>query len=176
MTTRNVLLSISAAACLLAATSGDPLAPAFASITPERLLAHIKILASDEFAGRGPGTPGEEKTVAYLVGQAKEMGLAPGNPDGTYIQKVPLWGIRSKGTLQIGGLTLNAGQDYLTYSLQPKRDVTVNESPVVFVGYGVVASQYHWDDYRGMDVKGKTVLILSGDPPVMDPPKPDQVR
>lgn len=142
------------------------------SITPERLLRHIKVLASDEFAGRGPGTAGEEKTVAYLIDQAKSMGLQPGNPDGTYIQKVPLWGVRSKGTLAITGATLNAGEDYLTYSLQPKAAVSIKDSPIVFVGYGVTAPQYQWDDYRGIDAKGKTVVMLSGDPPVMDPKDP----
>jgi Zn-dependent M28 family amino/carboxypeptidase len=139
--------------------------PAGDSITPERLLSHIKILASDEFAGRGPGTPGEDKTVAYIIDQAKQMGLEPGNPDGTYIQKVPLWGIRSKGTLELSGLEAKAGDDYLAYSLQPKASISVEGSPVVFVGYGVTSAKYHWDDYKGIDVKGKTVLVLSGDPP-----------
>jgi hypothetical protein len=135
------------------------------SITPERLLGHIKILASDDFAGRGPGTPGEDKSVAYIIDQAKQMGLEPGNPDGTYVQKVPLWGIRSKGTLELSGLEAKAGDDYLAYSLQPKADVAVEVSQVLFVGYGVTSPKYHWDDYKGVDVKGKTVLVLSGDPP-----------
>jgi Zn-dependent M28 family amino/carboxypeptidase len=162
---KKISICLFAIGALVGAGSGD-------SITPERLLAHIKILASDEFAGRGPGTPGEDKTVAYIVDQAKSMGLEPGNPDGTFIQKVPLWGVRSKGTLQITGMVMISGEDYLAYSLQPKTDVAVADSAIVFVGYGVTAPQYRWDDYRGIDVKGKTVVVLSGDPPVMDPVNP----
>ncbi len=143
------------------------------AITETNVLSHIKILASDEYGGRAPGTEGEEKTVAYLIAQCKAMGLKPGNPDGTFIQKVPLWGIRSTGTLSIHSkgvdVPLIARQDYTTTSQQPTPAVDVTSSDIVFLGYGVVAPEFHWDDYKGVDVKGKTLLILSGDPPVTDP-------
>ena len=83
-------------AALVVGAGPDPaLDRALEGITPEQILAHIKVLASDEFEGRGPGTAGEEKTVAYLTGQFREMGLKPGNPDGTYVQDVPLVGFRA---------------------------------------------------------------------------------
>src|SRR4051812_17368372 len=80
-------------------------AAAAGAMTTEGLLANIKVLASDQFEGRGPGTPGEDLTVAYLEKQFKELGLAPGNPDGTYVQKVPLAGITSVPTAsaRVGG-------------------------------------------------------------------------
>ncbi|MCU1261220.1 MAG: putative aminopeptidase, partial [Bryobacterales bacterium] len=134
---------------------------------------------SDEFAGRGPGTSGEQKTVAYLIAQATKLGLQPGNPDGTFIQKVPLWGIRTSGTVAITvagkELPMTPRQDYLLSSQNPKAAIDIVDSPIVFAGYGVVAPRYGWDDYKNIDVKGKTVLILSGDPPVPDPNNPAQL-
>jgi Zn-dependent M28 family amino/carboxypeptidase len=147
--------------------------PAPDGISAARLLARTKILASDEFEGRAPGSPGEEKTVAYLVGEFKKMGLAPGNPDGTYIQDVPLVGITSKPTLsfEIAGQTMEMTpiNDYVGYTTRVVPHVAVKDSDVVFVGYGVVAPEYNWDDYKGVDVRGKTVVMLVNDPPVRDP-------
>ncbi len=174
-------IAISAAAVVCAAATSFPgtPAPAVSTITPAHLLAHIKVLSSDEFAGRGPGTPGEEKTVAYLIAQCKKLGLKPGNPDGTYIQKVTLWGLRSTGTMTISmdgkDVPLTPRQDYILSSQNPKPVIDVAQSPMVFVGYGVVAPKFQWDDYKGIDVKGKTVVILSGDPPVPDPNDPTKL-
>lgn len=138
------------------------------AIDPAAILNHIKVLASDEFAGRSPGTPGEKKTVEYLTAQAKQLGLKPGNPDGTYVQNVPLWGIRSKGVagIRVGvkGWPLTQNKDYVAWSFQPKPDVSVDKSPLVFVGYGIEAPEYHHNDYANIDVKGATVVVLSGDP------------
>jgi len=146
------------------------------AITGPALLSHINVLASDNYGGRAPGTPGEEKTVAYLIAQCKKLDLKPGNPDGTFVQNVALWGIRSEGTVSIsaGGkdFPLVARQDYLASSQQPVASVTIHDSALVFAGYGVVAPEFHWDDYKGIDVKGKTVVLLSGDPPVPDPNDP----
>ena len=78
-------------------------------IKPDAILQHIKVLASDEYEGRGPGTPGEDKTIAYLTGQFRAMGLKPGNPDGTYVQNVPLVGFqatRVAGSFRAGGKTI----------------------------------------------------------------------
>ncbi len=141
---------------------------AAATILPRNLLRHIEELSSDAYTGRFPGTPGEDKSVAYLVSQIKAIELAPGAPDGGYIQKVPLNGIRSRGMAQIGKVALAQGTDMIAWSSLPDQRVEVKGSGLVFVGYGAVAPEYRWDDYAGVDAKGKTVMILSGDPPTAD--------
>lgn len=149
------------------------------SIKSDELMAHIKTLSSDDFEGRAPGTPGEEKTVNYLTGQFQKLGLKPGNPDGTYIQKVSLAGFTPTPTISfnIGGkqMTLDYSTDYLARSLRYVPEVKVENSDVVFVGYGVVAPEYGWDDYKGVDVKGKTVVFLINDPAIPDPNDPSKL-
>ena len=145
-------------------------AAAPATISSAGILAHTKVLSSDEFEGRAPGSPGEEKTVAYLVAQFKQLGLQPGNPDGTFIQNVPLVGISSTPTLSFSldgkTLALENVNDYVGPASRITPTVSAKDTDVVFVGYGVVAPEYGWDDYKGVDVKGKTVLMLVNDPPV----------
>ena len=144
-----------------------------AAITPDNLLRHIRELSSDAYAGRLPGTVGEKKSVAYLIAQCEQIGLQPGNPDGGWTQMVKLRGILSKGKLNVqsGGkaISLSAGSDYVAWSNMPDEKVSVLRSGMVFAGYGVVAPEYRWDDYAGLDVRGKTVVMMSGDPPVADP-------
>jgi Zn-dependent M28 family amino/carboxypeptidase len=144
------------------------------AIDAEAVLAHTKVLSSDEFEGRAPGTKGEELTAAYLVDEFRKMGLKPGNTDGTFIQKVPLVGI----TPAPANLVLRRGQqqraltwksDVVAWTKHVADSASVNNSEVVFVGYGVVAPEFDWDDYKGVDVKGKTLLMLVNDPPVPDP-------
>lgn len=141
-------------------------------ISPIPILKHTQRLASDEFEGRGPGTPGEDKTVAYLIEQFRRIGLEPGNPDGTFIQQVPLIGIRSQvtGSLQAGArkIDLNPLKDFVGVSRPQQETNAVKDSDIVFVGYGVVAPEHQWDDYKGVDVKGKTLLMLINDPPAAD--------
>ena len=140
-------------------------------IDSDAVLAHTKVLSSNEYEGRAPGTRGEERAVMYLVDQFKKAGLEPGNTDGTYIQKVPLVGI----TAEPAALTLKKGSQ--TQTLAWKDDVvawtkhvaaaaSINDSELVFVGYGVVAPEFNWDDYKGVDVSGKTLVMLINDPPV----------
>ena len=148
---------------------------ALASISTEDLLRHIKTLASDEFEGRAPGTPGEEKTVNYLTEEFKKLGLKPGNPDGTYIQKVPLAGFTPQPAMSfnIGGKTFKIDEpDYLARSLRYVPEVKVENSDVIFVGYGVNAPEYGWDDFKGVDVRGKTIVFLINDPPIPNPQDP----
>ncbi len=137
------------------------------------LLARTRTLSSDAFEGRAPGSPGEEKTVAYLAAEFKKLGLAPGNPDGTYFQNVPLVGITSRPALSftVGGrtLALEPINDFAGFSTRLAPLVEGRESDVVFVGYGIVAPEFDWDDYKGVDVRGKTVVMLINDPPVPDP-------
>jgi Zn-dependent M28 family amino/carboxypeptidase len=140
------------------------------SITTENLARHIERLSSDEFEGRAPGTEGEKLTVRYLTEQFKARGLQPGNPDGSYIQNVPLVGLTANASARIvsGATTLDLRfpDDYVAVTRRVVPQVTVAESDVVFVGYGVVAPEYGWDDYKGTDVRGKTIVMLVNDPAV----------
>jgi Zn-dependent M28 family amino/carboxypeptidase len=173
------LITILTAACAdeanrnSGAVSVDGDKAALESITSEDLLRHINVLASDEYEGRAPGTRGEELTVNYLTEQFKQLGLAPGNPDGTYIQKVPLAGFTAQPTASFvaGGkkIDLKFPENYVAVSRRFVPEVKVENSDMVFVGYGVVAPEYGWDDYKGVDVKGKTIVMLVNDPAVPDP-------
>src|SRR5215475_11953145 len=152
---------------------------ALASVTSEEVLRHVKVLASDQFEGRAPGSRGEELTVNYLIEQFKQFGLKPGNPDGAYIQQVPLVGITSKPSASFvaGGEPLSLGfpEDYAAYSPLPAPEVAVQDADIVFAGYGIVAPEYGWDDYKGTDVRGKTLLMLSGEPQIPDPSDPTKL-
>ena len=102
------------------------------------------------------------------------MGLKPGNPDGTYVQKVPLVGFQAtkvQGSFQVGGkaIPLEFPRNFVAVPGKAGEQPEVKDSEVVFVGYGVVAPEYGWDDYKGLDVRGKTLIMLVGDPPVPDP-------
>lgn len=140
------------------------------AISAAGLATTIGALASDAFEGRLPGTPGEDKTVAYLSEQFKALGLKPGNPDGRYVQDVPLVGIDGTPSLsfQAGKTTLamTPGKDFVAATPRFVPEVTVSNSNLVFVGYGVQAPEYDWDDYKGLNVKGKTLVMLINDPPV----------
>jgi Zn-dependent M28 family amino/carboxypeptidase len=154
----------------------DDAARAAAAITAADLLGHIGILASDEFEGRAPGTPGEEKTVAYLVDQFTRLGLEPGNPDGGWVQPVDLIGITSTPRVMViaGGraVAMTPGTDVVAGTRHVVPRVDVGPADVVFVGYGVVAPEYGWDDFKGVDVRGKVLVMLVNDPPVPDPADP----
>jgi Zn-dependent M28 family amino/carboxypeptidase len=162
------IIPLIALASGLALPAADP-APTFSAT---RIFERTKVLSSDEFEGRAPGTAGEEKTVAYLIDACREIGLLPGNPDGTYIQNVPLVGIQSEPTLSfsIDGrtLTLENINDFVGPSSRVEQRVGASDTDVVFVGYGVVAPEFGWDDYKDVDVRGKTVVVLINDPPVTD--------
>jgi Zn-dependent M28 family amino/carboxypeptidase len=143
-----------------------------AAITSQSILERTKVLSSDEFEGRAPGSTGEEKTVSYLIDQFKKIGLEPGNPDGTFIQAVPLVGITSHPTLSfsINGKStpFTNINDFVGPTSRVESHIDVKDSDVVFVGYGVVAPEFGWDDFKGVDVRGKTVVMLVNDPPVTD--------
>jgi Zn-dependent M28 family amino/carboxypeptidase len=164
----------------LAAAQGAPrdVAAAAQTIAAADMMAHIKTLASDEYDGRAPGTKGEDLTVAYLTERFKRLGLKPGNPDGTFVQKVPLAGFTPKPRIRLSrgsdGVELAAG-DFLARSLRYAPSASVRGSEVVFVGYGVVAPEYGWDDFKGADLKGKTLVFLINDPPIPDPNDPSKL-
>ncbi len=169
----HLLLSLSALLLVAAASPAQPPKEATRAIDADELLEHIKVLSADEFEGRAPGSKGEEKTVEYLIEQFKKLGLKPGNPNGTYTQEVPLAGVLSqpKATFRAGEETieLESPADYVAFTQRITPKIEINDSEVVFVGYGIVAPEYGWDDYKGVDVKGKTVVFLINDPPLPDP-------
>jgi Zn-dependent M28 family amino/carboxypeptidase len=128
-----------------------------------------KTLSSDEFEGRAPGTPGEEKTLAYLVEQFEKAGLAPGN-NGSWFQDVPLVEITAKGfaPLRIGGaeadLRFDFAKDWVGVTYREEERINLADSELVFVGYGINAPEKGWNDYEGIDMTGKTAVILVNDP------------
>ena len=140
------------------------------SITATDFARFDKTLSSDAFGGRKPGTIGAQRTLDFLVGEFKRMGLQPGN-HGSWFQTVP-----ADSTLLLNHdvkLEVTAGDkqvsfanqaDMVVQTLQSKPQVDLKHSPIVFLGYGVDAPQWHWNDYRGVDVKGKTVIVLVNDP------------
>lgn len=128
-----------------------------------------RTLSSDEFEGRAPGTPGEAKTLAYLVEQFQKAGLQPGN-NGSWFQDVPLVAITAQNVSPLsftGGsqpMSLKYGPEFVAGTYRVPPNIAVKDSPVVFVGYGINAPEKGWNDYAGVDVKGKTVVILVNDP------------
>ncbi|MBS0411102.1 MAG: M28 family peptidase [Proteobacteria bacterium] len=148
-----------------------------ARIEASRLSAHVKVLSSDAFEGRGPATPGETKTIDYVVGQMKAEGLKPGgDPDKSapggrrWTQDVPLARFEVTGPI---GLSLTAGgqaqaltqsKEIVVQTLVPTAHVSIKDAPLVFVGYGVKAPERHWDDFKGVDLHGKIAVVLINDP------------
>ena len=138
-------------------------------ITANEIKSHIAILAADSLQGRKPFTTGEDKAIAYISSQFKKEGLEPGNK-GSYFQDVPMVEITSKPStpMQVSGAKANISLNYITdfvASTRREQDtVLLKNSPLVFAGYGIVAPEYRWNDYAGLDVKGKTVVVLVNDP------------
>lgn len=150
------------------------------SIDPERLRLHDKTLASDAFEGRAPGQPGGEMAAKYIAAAFKAAGVEPAGDNGTYFQKVPLVGVKTDGAASTFSLvpgrdakmsvplTLAFGTDYVTSNQLHTATADV-DAPIVFVGHGIVAPEYSWDDYKGLDVKGKVVLVVVNEPASDDP-------
>jgi len=140
-----------------------------------KILDHIKVLSADDMQGRAPGGVGEQKAVGYIESQFKAIGLQPGNPDGTYVQKVPLVGITgsdrqpltfSKGTKLV---EVKWKDDVVAWSRHMAPLASVQDADVIFAGYGVEAPEYNWNDFKDTDVTGKTIVVLVNDPQVPDP-------
>ncbi|NQZ08158.1 MAG: M28 family peptidase [Algicola sp.] len=126
---------------------------------------HVKTLSSDLFAGRAPASPEDKMTREYLIDAFKSAGLQPGN-NGAYTQAVELMGVTGEVVkpLSIGDIGFEFKQNYVANSRQNIADMALNNSALVFVGYGINAPEYGWNDYAGLDVKGKTVVVLVNDP------------
>ena len=161
---------------LVAACSTPPAGPQRVADLPNidtaAALRDMTRLSSDEFEGRLPGTKGEQLTVQHLVDQFRAAGLEPGNPDGTYVQQVPLVSITPSG---FSALTVTRGgkkesfanqTDVIAFSQRVTDSIALNDSELVFAGYGVQAPEFQWDDFAGVDVKGKTIVVLVNDPPI----------
>ncbi|CAM3175215.1 Peptidase M28 [Sphingomonas antarctica] len=141
-----------------------------APIDPARMSDVVRTLAADDFQGRAPGTPGEDKTVAYLSDQFAKAGLAPAGENGTFVQTVPLIRTRigSPATISIatpgGTIALNQSQQAYFSTVRDVSRLTIAKAPLVFVGYGVHAPERQWDDFKGVDLKGKVAIFLVNDP------------
>src|SRR2546423_12512451 len=174
-----VLIAGSLTALAFAADAPSVPKAAADAITAADLLKHIKVLASDEFEGRAPGSKGEELSVKYISDQFKALGLKPGNPTGTYTQEVPLAGITTKPTASfIDGdkkTDLKFPDDYVASSARLENAIKIENTDVVFVGYGVVAPEFGWDDYKDGDRRGETILMLINDPAIPDPADPSKL-
>ncbi|MBO9732287.1 MAG: M28 family peptidase [Chitinophaga sp.] len=146
---------------------------AIKAINASSLAQHISILASDAFEGRKPFTRGEDSTIQYLAAQFKQLGLQPGNGN-SYFQEVPMVSIYSKPASDLvikgngGSVSLSYLEDFVAATRRVQDQVNVRNSPLVFAGYGIVAPEYQWNDYKGLDVKGKTVIVLINDPGFAD--------
>jgi len=148
-----------------------PAAPQAAAIDPARMAEHVRILASDEFMGRGPATPAEEKTVTYIAEQFRAAGLQPGGPGGSWYQEVPLNQFDIVGTPELS-FTVRGRRQPLTQgeqvairaSMTGTDRVNLRNVPLVFLGYGVQAPERNWDDFKGQDLRGKVGIVLVNDP------------
>ena len=169
---RSAVPALALAACATA-QQGTGTAPGTAMVTidPARMAAHVRTLASDEFLGRGPATPGEEKTVAYIAEQFRAAGLQPGGPDGRWFQEVPLLQADIVGPPELSYTVagqrraLAQGEQVAIRASMLNRDrVAIENAPLVFLGYGVQARERNWDDFKGQDLRGKVGIVLINDP------------
>jgi Zn-dependent M28 family amino/carboxypeptidase len=158
------------AAFLAACTTGGGERLSYAPIDPARMSEHTRVLASDAFEGRAPGTPGETKTIDYLSRQFAALGLEPGGENGGWTQRVPLIRTRltAPGRFSIAAkgqpLPLTAPRDIYLNTVRPIERARIAHAPMVFVGYGVSAPERQWDDFKGVDLKGKVAVFLVNDP------------
>ncbi len=167
-----MLKRILLAACITAAVSAcsaSKLPAVAAAVEPERLEAMVKVLASDEFEGRAPGTAGEDKTVAYLIDQFEALGVQPGGPDGQWTQAVPMMRTFLESpefafTYPAGELRLVQGQNVEVSTVRATGQIHADNVPIVFVGFGVTAPERDWDDYGDVDLTGKIAVYLVNDP------------
>jgi Zn-dependent M28 family amino/carboxypeptidase len=145
------------------------------SFDAERIRAHVKYLASDELEGRGTGQKGGDVAADYIAAQLKSYGLKPAGENGTYFQQVPMVGVKTLAATTFtlapnsgAPLELKALDDYVTTN-ERQTETAAIDAPIVFVGYGIVAPEYHWDDYKGYDLKGKVALLFVNEPASDDP-------
>ncbi|WP_420471367.1 M28 family peptidase [Brevundimonas sp. FT23042] len=161
--------SLLLSSCATAGGAGEaPVAPAFSA---ERISNDIRTISADDYQGRYPGTEGERKVLAFLQAQYEAMGLEPGGPNGQWLQPVEL----RRYTPVAGGTASWTGPDGQTHTLTPGTDITlraatndgrasIRNAGLVFAGYGITAPERNWDDYGSVDVRGKVVVVIAGEP------------
>ncbi|MEZ5487514.1 MAG: M28 family metallopeptidase [Steroidobacteraceae bacterium] len=150
---------------LCACVSSGPVTPLPAPVAAADYQRHLQRLASDEFEGRKPGTEGERRTVEYLIAEFGKLGLEPGNGD-SWLQQVPIVEMTtgSDASLSLGEQTLRYLDDMVVWTRRVVPEMRLESSPLVFVGHGIVAPEYGWNDYAGLDMRGKTAVILVNEP------------
>jgi Zn-dependent M28 family amino/carboxypeptidase len=188
MKIRSAVVATAALASLSATLLAQAIPPAVkaaeASIDGEKIRAHVQFLADDLLEGRGPGLRGSEIAAKYIAAQFALYGLKPGGDNGTYLQQIKFVGmnaIPAKTTFSLVPKKPDSGMsiDLYSFDLKYADDYTVSnrtltpvvdiDAPIVFVGYGIDAPEFQWNDYAGIDVKGKVILCIVGDPPSTDP-------
>lgn len=153
--------------------SPSPPREAVKSFAAANLLNHIKTLSSDPYEGRAPGSKGEQLSLRYIEDQFRALNLEPGNPDGAFLQKVPLVGITPDPAMKLGfarsgkKLEMKFQQDFVAWTKRVTPSVDV-DAETIFAGYGAQAPEYQWDDFKGVDVKGKMLVVLVNDPGYAD--------
>jgi Zn-dependent M28 family amino/carboxypeptidase len=169
---RRVVLGLGVIVFAVAAFADKTSAPQF---DPEKIRAHVKYLASDELEGRGTGQKGGDLAAAYIATQFKNYGLKPAGENGSYFQNVPMVGVKTLSATTVtlvpnsgAAIELKALDDYVTTNERQTEVVTIN-APIVFMGYGISAPEYQWDDYKGYDLKGKVALLFVNEPISEDP-------
>ncbi|NLU92209.1 M28 family peptidase [Chitinophaga sp. Ak27] len=161
------------AGALLGSAANAQDSAAIQAINANILAQHIKVLASDAFEGRKPFTRGEDSTIRYLADQFRQLGLQPGNGN-SYFQEVPMVSISSHPADHLviegagGAVTLSYLDDFVAATRRIQEQVSISHSELVFAGYGIVAPEYGWNDYKELDVKGKTVIVMINDPGFAD--------
>lgn len=156
------------AAALLAACSHQSETKSTGPVSAADIKSQIAVLADDSLQGRKPFTEGEVRSIRYISSEFKKLGLAPGN-NGSYFQDVPMVQITGTPTasMDITGktsLSLKPVEDFVIFSRREQDTVQLKNAPMIFAGYGIVAPEYHWNDYAGLNVKGKVVVVLVNDP------------
>jgi Zn-dependent M28 family amino/carboxypeptidase len=148
---------------------------AFTAINAHVFQSHLKFLASDLLEGRAPATRGDAVTEKYLVSQLQLLGLKPGGENGTYLQQFPILGTTANHSMELVARRgakeerFKFREEFVGFSGTQDEDVDVTNAEIVFVGYGIVAPEQKWDDYKGVDVAGKVLLMMNDDPPGNDP-------
>ena len=144
-------------------------APAVKPISGPEILGHVRFLASDLLEGRAPGSTGDRLAQEYLATQFESLGLEPGAPDGGYLQPFDIVGVTGDPKAMLvdapkTSMTFKVNDDFIAYSGHQLPTSTLEKAPLVFVGYGIQAPEYQWDDFKGLDVKGKVIVVMNNDP------------
>ncbi|MFA6455232.1 MAG: M28 family peptidase [Bacteroidota bacterium] len=153
----------------------EPPLEALKFITPEKLRAHITVLAHDSLQGRGPASEGDRKATAYIVSRFKKFGLKPAGDNGTFIQKVPMVGVTVDPSTQVmvhkgdQSIALTYSTDFVATTGTYEPVIELKNVELIFVGFGIVAPEQQWDDYKDVDVKGKILVMMNNDPAGDDP-------